>query len=177
MKLSLKRKLFYLIYNLVGKNLPRTYMPYSLASQSIRAFLVKKSIIHCGRDLRMESNVLLSPFIEIGDNVEINENVRIRRNVKIGNDVLIAPGVQLISINHEFNDISIPMKNQGEIKGKIEIENDVWLGTNAIVLPNIKIGKGSIIGAGAVVTKDVPAYAIVGGNPARIIKYRGNKDN
>jgi len=170
--MTLKRKLYYLIYNIFGKYLPRTYMPYSIGSKQLRAFLVRNCINSCGINLRIETNVLLSPFINIGDNVEINENVRIRQNVRIGNDVLIAPGVQLISINHEYSDTSIPMKNQGEIKGKIEIEDDVWLGTNVIVLPNIKIGKGSIVGAGSIVTKDVPKYAVVAGNPAKLVRHR-----
>lgn len=172
MKLNFKRKIFYLIYNIIGKYLPRTYMPYSFGSKNLRAFLVRNCIDSCGINLRIETNVLLSPFTEIGDNVEINENVRIRQNVKIGNNVLIAPGVQLITINHNYSDASIPIKNQGEMKGKIEIKDDVWLGTNVIVLPNIKIGKGSIVGAGSIVTKDVPEFTIVAGNPARIIKYR-----
>lgn len=172
MKLNFKRKIHYLIYNLIGKYLPRTYMPYSLGSKYIRAFLIKNSIDLCGKNIQIETNVLISPFIEIGNNVEINENVRIRQNVKIGNDVLIAPNVQLISINHEFSDISTPIRNQSEIKGKIEIEDDVWIGTNVIVLPNVKIGRGSIVGAGSIVTKDVPEFAIVAGNPAKIIKYR-----
>ena len=172
MKFTLKRKFFYLIYNIVGKYLPRTYMPYSFGSKYIRYFLLKNSINRCGKHLIVQSNVLISPFIEIGDNAEINEYVRIRANVKIGNNVLIAPNVQLISINHEFSDITVPINLQGEKKGFIEIGDDVWIGTGAIVLPNLKIGKGSIIGAGAIVTKDVPEYAIVGGNPAKIIKYR-----
>lgn len=175
MKLSFKRKLFYVIYNLFAKQLPRTYMPYSLGSGYIRHVIVNSFIDKCGKNLRIQSNVLLSPHLEIGNDVEINENVRIRANVKIGNNVLIAPNVQLISINHEYKDIAVPIKYQGEKKGRIEIGDDVWIGTAAIILPNVKVSKGAIIGAGAVVTKDVPEYAIVGGNPAKIIKYRDQR--
>lgn len=170
--MTLYRKFFYLFYNLFAKKLPQTYMPYSFGSKYIRFFFIKNSINRCGRNVIIQSNVLISPFTEIGSNVEINEFVRIRANVKIGDNVLIAPNVQLISINHEFTDITIPINLQGEKIGFIIIEDDVWIGTAAIVLPNVTIGKGAIVGAGAIVTKDVPSYAIVVGNPARIIKYR-----
>jgi len=93
MKFSIKKKFFYLIYNIFGKILPRTYMPYSLGSKYIRHFLIRNCVRQCGRNVKIETNVLMSPFVEIGDNVEINENCRIRENVKIGNDVLIAPNV------------------------------------------------------------------------------------
>jgi len=173
MKLSIKRKVFYIIYNMIAKQLPRTYMPYSFGSKYIRYFLVKNFINKCGENVKIQTNVLLSPFIEIGNNVEINENVRIRANVKIGNDVLIAPNVQLISINHEFNDIGTVIREQGEIIGYINVEDDVWIGTDSIILPNTIIKKGTIIGANAVVTKDTSEYSIFVGNPAKFIKKRG----
>lgn len=172
MKLAFKRKFFYLIYNLFGKSLPRTYMPYSLGSKQIRSFLLKHFIDRCGDNVKVENDVLLSPFIEIGDNTQINEYSRVRANVKIGNNVLIAPGVQLLSINHGFQDIDIPMIEQAEVVGSITVDDDVWIGTNAIVLQNVHIGAHAIVGAGAVVTKDVPPYAIVGGVPAKIIGKR-----
>ena len=172
MKISFKRKVFYLIYNIFAKQLPRTYMPYSFGSKYIRYICVKNFINKCGKNVKIQTGVLLSPFIEIGDNVEINENVRIRANVKIGNDVLIAPNVQLISLNHEFKSREVSIKYQKEIKGFIEIEDDVWLGTSAIILANTSIRKGSIVGAGAIVTKDVEPYMIVAGNPALIISKR-----
>ena len=64
------------------------------------------------------------------------------------------------------------MNVQGSTRKWVIIEDDVWIGTRAIILPGTRIGKGSIIGAGSVVTKDVPQYSIVGGNPARILKTR-----
>lgn len=171
-ELSIKRKVFYLLYNLVGKSLPRTYMPYSFGSEIIRQYFIAGFIDSCGDNLKVQSNVLLSPFIEVGDNVQINENCRIRANVKIGSNVLIAPNVNLISENHEFRNPSMLIKDQGDILGSISIGDDVWIGINAVILPNVSIGSHAVVGAGAVVTKDVPNYAVVGGNPARTIKYR-----
>ena len=172
MKLSVKRKIFYVLYHMFAKQLPRTYMPYSLGSKYIRYFMVKNFIDKCGKNIKIQTGVLLSPFIEIGDNCEINENVRIRENIIIGDDVLIAPNVQLISINHQYKDKNISMNKQGNIEGYIKIENDVWIGTNAIVLSDVTLHKGSIVAAGAIVTKDVLAYTIVAGNPAKKIKDR-----
>ena len=71
-----------------------------------------------------------------------------------------------------FQDINIPMKNQGIHTSPIIIEDDVWIGYGAVITKGVTIRKGAIIGANAVVTKDVPEYAIVGGVPAKIIKYR-----
>jgi len=75
-----------------------------------------------------------------------------------------------------FADIAFADKNYFEEFGNIEIGNDVWIGANAIIVDGIKIGDGAIVAAGAVVTKDVPPYAIVGGVPAKIIRYRFDKD-
>ena len=91
---------------------------------------------------------------------------------------MIAPRVTIVTGNHKFDipgmymqQINDSMKTK-EDDVDIIIGNDVWIGTRSIILPGVKIGNGVIIGAGAVVTKDVPPYAIVGGNPAKIIKFR-----
>jgi len=74
--------------------------------------------------------------------------------------------------NHIYDRTDIFITEQGHTKGKIEIEEDVWLGANVMILPGVHIGKGAIVGAGAVVTKNVPSMAIVVGNPAKILKFR-----
>lgn len=85
----------------------------------------------------------------------------------------MGPDVLIITQNHRFDQLDLPMWRQGFSPSEpVIIGNDVWVGTRAIILPGVTISKGAIIGAGAVVTKDVPEYAIVGGNPARLIKYR-----
>jgi len=86
---------------------------------------------------------------------------------------MMGPYVIIIGENHVSSNREIPMRLQGYKKyPPVRIEDDVWIGARAIILPGIKIGKGAIIGSGAVVTKDVPPYAICAGNPARVIKYR-----
>ncbi len=112
------------------------------------------------------------------------QSLYIQENEKliIGNFVSIAPGAWFIlGNNHQTQTITTyPLWSRfvgynpidATTKGPIVVEDEVWIGTNALILSGVRIGKGAIVAAGAVVTKDVPAYAIVGGNPAKIIKYR-----
>lgn len=110
--------------------------------------------------------------ITIGKHCHINENVFIQ-GATIGNFVMIAPNVAILNGTHKFDRVDVPMIMQGEEKELNPIiEDDVWIGRNAAVMPNIRIGRGSIIGAGAVVTKDVEPFSIMGGVPAKLIKKR-----
>lgn len=114
--------------------------------------------------------------IKIGLNASFNSNVMINARGKgkifIGDNVLIGPNVVLRSSNHAFDVVEKPVIEQGMIDGEIIINDDVWIGSNAVILPNCKIGKGAIIAAGAVVTKNVDSYTVVGGVPAKLIKRR-----
>ncbi|MCA9936785.1 MAG: hypothetical protein KC415_22775 [Anaerolineales bacterium] len=78
----------------------------------------------------------------------------------------------MITRKHGFADVQRPISEQGYTNAPIVIEDDVWIGFQAVILPGVTVGKGSIIGAGAVVTKDVPPYSIMGGVPARLIRQR-----
>ena len=120
--------------------------------------------------------VLQAGPISIGDHVDLNPYVVIFGNVSIGSYSMIAPHVMLAGGNHRFTDRIRPMRHQGDTCLGIVIENDVWIGANAVVVDGVHIGKGAIIGAGAIVTNDVPSYAIVAGNPAKLIKYRPEGD-
>lgn len=114
-----------------------------------------------------------SPQIIIGDNCSIgkrNSFAAIDR-IQIGNNVLFAGYVHITDHSHGYEDINIPVKKQKLIsKGPVVIEDDCWLGFGCEILSGVHIGKHSIVAARAVVTKDVPAYSIVAGNPARIVK-------
>lgn len=92
--------------------------------------------------------------------------------IQLGNDVRIAPNVQMIGGNHIFSDPEVPITKQGMENKPIIVGNDVWIAGRATIMAGVRIGDGAVVGAGAVVTKDVPAFAIVGGVPAKILKYR-----
>jgi acetyltransferase-like isoleucine patch superfamily enzyme len=118
-----------------------------------------------GEGLRMGSNSNIGAYGYIGCSGFI----------EIGNNVMISPRVSLFAENHNFADTNVPMKEQGVTRQHIKIEDDCWIAANSIVLAGVTIGRGAIIAAGSVVTKDVPAYAIVAGNPAKIIKFRNEE--
>ena len=114
--------------------------------------------------------------LKIGNNFALGYNSSIISadggSILIGDDIIIAQNVVLRSSNHCFTHLSIPIRYQGHDPGFIVIEDDVWIGANSVILPNVKIGADSIIGAGSVVTKDIPSHSIYGGVPAKLIKLR-----
>ena len=111
--------------------------------------------------------------IEIGDNSGIGVNCEVRGPLIIGKNVMMGPEVRIMTSSHNTERTDIPMCQQGHLpKRKVTICDDVWIGARVIILPGVTIGTGSIIGAGAIVTKNVPEYAVVAGVPAKVIKYR-----
>lgn len=167
-----KIKLFF-YYSIISR-LPHSR--YSKGLNWIRLFYIHKvlAISKGGKHFIFEPKVYIGDGqnVIIGENCQINENVFLQ-GVQIGDNVMIAANVSIISNMHKHDRTDIPMIMQGKIKHKtVVIGNDVWIGRNAIILPGIRIGDGAIVGAGAVVTKNVPEYCIVAGVPARIIKKR-----
>jgi len=112
--------------------------------------------------------------MEIGNNVSFQPMVYIEAygGVKIGNDVSLAEGASLFSVNHGFDDLNIPIKDQPLTALPIEIESNVWIGAKATILGGVKIANGTIVAAGAVVSKSTDKNSTVAGVPARTIKIR-----
>ncbi len=122
---------------------------------------------------------MLQPYggnISIGKRVGINLNCVIygMGGVTIGDNVMMATSCVLVSANHNFERTDIPMNLQGITCKSIKIGNDVWLGARTVVLAGVEIGEGSVIGAGSVVSSNIPPYSVAVGVPARVIKQRGN---
>lgn len=111
-------------------------------------------------------------LVEIGDHVSVNRGAqfypgfRERSRIVLGSHVYVAPGVGFFAAGHDVRDLT---QHTG---ADIVVEDHVWLGAGAIVLPGVRVGAKSIVGAGSVVTRDVPAGTIVAGNPARVIRSR-----
>lgn len=151
------------------------YLPSMGIGAKIRYVLCKRIFKHCGKHVTIKRNVYFGSgqFIEIGDNSEIGENAIIPSNTKIGRDVLIAANCRIISMNHRFDRIDIPIRLQGyTTKTQIVIDDDIWIGRDVLIMPARHIAKGSIVAGGTVLTKDFPEYSIVGGNPSRFIRSR-----
>ncbi len=131
--------------------------------------ILNNTIIECTGVIRE-----LGEGLEIGDNVGIAQNcfIQVRGKVKIGSNVIFGPNVYVFSENHNYKDLDLPIIKQGATRIGVSIEDDVWLGSGVRVLDGVTIGKGSVIAAGAVVCKDVIAYSIVGGVPAKLLKTR-----
>jgi len=127
----------------------------------------------CGEEVTIQHPVCLTQpqQIHLGDHVSIAAFVHIwgAGGVKIGNRVLIASHTAITSITHDY---TAEVIYGTKILKPVVIEDDVWIGAHAVILPGITIGVGAVVGAGAVVTKDVPAGAIVVGVPARIVGER-----
>ena len=112
--------------------------------------------------------------ISLGDRVSVHQNSYIggTGEINIGNYVAIANGATIISETHNFSETDKFIKDQGITKKPISIEDDVWLGSKVTILGNTRIGKGAVIGAGSVVTKDIPSYTIAYGVPCKVVRNR-----
>ncbi|WP_246615029.1 sugar O-acetyltransferase [Agarivorans litoreus] len=146
-----------------------------------REALVRELFVKVGKNIEVcpPLTVDYGDTVFIGDDVFINTNFTLVNSGKItiGDRVMIAPNVSLFSINHaldpELRKTYINQQGEREVidyPAPITIGNDVWIGGHAVVLAGVTVGNGSVIAAGAVVTKDVPAGVLVGGNPAKVIR-------
>lgn len=126
--------------------------------------------LHCGQ---FQENIRRGK-ISIGNNVYIGPSCVLfgEGEIEIGDDCLISPGTIITSQQHSYADANTPIREQPSEHARIVIDDDVWIGSNAVILPGIRVGRGSVIGAGAVVTKDIPPYSVAVGVPARVIKHR-----
>lgn len=168
------QKLKLIIYYLIISKLPHSRL-LSLCNR-VRVWYVSNvlCIAQYGENDFFEPNVYIGngSNVSIGKDCQINENVFIQAAV-IGDYVMIAPNVAILAVSHIFSDLTRPMVFQGEERGEPPvIEDDVWIGRNVVIMPGVCIGKGSIIGSGAIVTKNVEPYSVMGGIPARLIRKR-----
>lgn len=143
----------------------------------------KTLFLSCGNKVHIGRNCTFTyKTISIGESVYFGNNCVVQSAhgyIKIGSHVMFGPGVNLHGGDHLIHEKGIFMDDvtkQFGMDNDLIIEDDVWIGANAIVLSGVTIEKGSVIGAGTVVTKNVPPYAIVVGNPGKIISYRFSQE-
>ena len=116
--------------------------------------------------------------LRVGDRTRIAQDVQMnaRGGITIGADVLVGPRSMIWSSNHAIDRLDVAIMHQGYTRAAVSIGDGAWLGANCVILPGVHVGDGAVVAAGAVVTRDVPEYAIVGGVPARIIASRIDAD-
>lgn len=150
-------------------------MPTSLG-EWLRARLMPCFLRELGRDTVLQAGLRMTnpELISIGSNCNVAQNVFITGGggVRIGDWVGLGPDVKIWSVNHRYDDPERPWLLQGWEKKEVVIEDDVWLGACAFVMPGVTIGKGAIVSACSVVGKSIPPYALVAGNPGRIVGWR-----
>ncbi|HYY59117.1 MAG TPA: hypothetical protein VE842_17440 [Pyrinomonadaceae bacterium] len=133
--------------------------------------------VRLGRRFEMGYGALLDAqdgTISVGDNCSVGPYVVVygEGDVSIGDYVAIAAHSTIVAANHKYTDPQEFIRLQGSTATGISIEADVWIAARCVVLDGVNIGRGSVVAAGAVVNRDVPAYTVVGGTPAEVIKYR-----
>ena len=160
------------LYRTVARYLPASYEKLA-GSFSKRTRLI---LDECGSNVNIEKGADFAFNIKIGNNSGIGKNSIVGAYTQIGDNVMMGEACFIYARNHKTDRLDVPMCIQGfEEYRPVVISDDVWIGARVTILPGAKIGKGVIIGAGAVITGEIPDYAVVGGVPARIIKYRNQQ--
>jgi acetyltransferase-like isoleucine patch superfamily enzyme len=130
-----------------------------------------------GRWVHLGANTALrchEGTLTLGDKSILARDISINcyLDVEIGDSALIADHVYISDFDHRFDDLAMPIKDQGITKSRVRIDRDVWLATKVTVCRGVVIGEGTVVGANAVVTKDLPPFSVAVGTPARVIKDR-----
>ncbi len=169
------RLLALIIYYGFATHFPTQPVPGWRLGYALRRLLVRYIFDVCGDEVIVKHGAYFGTgrSLRVGARAQIGANCRIDHDVTIGSDVVMGPDVVILTIGHAFSDPDRPINQQGGLPRRpVTIGRDVWIGTRVIVLPGVDIGEGSIIGAGSVVTKSVPPFAVAVGNPARVVKWR-----
>lgn len=168
------RFMFFGFYNIVLKHFPSANSSDSLGSR-LRILFLRPLLRHAGRKVNIQPGVYMYPLynISIGENSGIGRDSFIVASdlVDIGNNVMTGPQLIIYTANHG-TERSMPMIQQPMVNSPVKIGNDVWIGARVTILPGVSIGDGAVVVAGAVVTKSVEPYTVVGGVPAKKIRDR-----
>jgi maltose O-acetyltransferase len=161
----------------LGISKSKIYTFYPINIKKIRALFLKTTFKKCGWGIEIDKfvNIQGKKNLTVGEYSVINSFVHIwagPSGVYIGDRVLIASHAAITSLTHDYSRLN--MRFGAAIDKSVIIKDDVWIGSHAVILPGITIGEGAVIGAGAIVTSDIPDYAIAIGIPAKVIKYRAN---
>lgn len=165
----MKRKIWLGLYTLFFRMIPEHFV----FGWHLRNFAVRHFIESSGKDIDIGYGARIHRNTVLGEHSGVGRDCEIMDQVTIGSNVMMGPNVYICTETHNFSDCTVPMQFQGMKPTKgVVIEDDVWIGTRVIIVPGVTIGHGSVIGAGAIVTKDIPPWSVAVGNPARVVKSR-----
>jgi maltose O-acetyltransferase len=175
---GVRRAMPLVLYNAVFKRLPASFHPGGKAAMMLRRWVARRVLSGCAAEIYVEQGADFGSgvgrFLGKGSGYGVRAKIY---PCRIGEHVMMGPEVVILDRNHRFDDPTRPIGEQGETESRPPvIGNNIWIGTRAIILPGVRVGDGAIIGAGSVVTKDVAPYTIVGGNPAKVVGFRGVAD-
>jgi maltose O-acetyltransferase len=176
-----KRHFWYCFYYGFAQHLPSSYrfQPFGRLGKLCRRIACRRLFRAAGERINVEhgADFFTGWEIELGDDSSLGVHCRLPFDLKVGKDVMMGPDVVIVGENHRFENLELPMRLQGYTRyPPVRIQDDAWIGARVVILPGIQIGRGAIVGSGAVVTRDVPDFAICAGNPARILRYRKHAD-
>ena len=165
-----KQILFYIFYRIFAAWLPISGR-MKLAKR-LPCFFARR-ICRLGKNVNIEQHAYFTPQLTVGDNSGVGIDCELYGEITIGANVMMGPEVVILTQGHAFSRTDIPMMEQGKLEPKpVTIGDDCWIGRRVMILPGVHIAEGCVIGAGAVVTKDIPPYSVAAGVPARVIKSR-----
>lgn len=171
--MKIKKVIGRILYEFIAKHLPASVSFVNIGQKPFRAWCARLIAQSVGKGVNIEKGAVFYSDLTIGDYSGIGINSAVHGECHIGKNVMMGPDCIIYTRNHRFDDTGIPMCEQGFSEDRpVYIGDDVWIGGRVIILPGVKVGDHAIIGAGSVVTKDVPSWAIAAGNPAAVKKYR-----
>lgn len=174
----MKTNLALLLYYGLAVRFPTQPVPGWRLGYALRRKLLEWIVPDCGKGVVVKQHAYFGRGrdLRIGDHSQLGERCRIGPGTRLGAQVVMGPEVIVMTTAHAFEDPSTPVRMQGDLPLRpVTIGDDVWIGTRVVILPGVTIGSGSVIGAGSVVTRDVPPGVIAAGNPARVIRRRGER--
>lgn len=155
-------------YHFVGRRLPASHVPWACGSKRTRRALAAQFLTEVHPTVNIEPGVELhSTEIVLKAYSGLARDCWVQGPLTIGEYSMIGPGTRIYTVNHSHDRTDIPIQLQGfDAPRPVVIEDDVWMGARCMIMPGVTIGRGSIIAAGSVVTKDVPPYSVAAGVPA-----------
>jgi len=163
-------KIHKIMLTTVGASLPKSYHPFGkLIGRNFRNWCTRHIAKEVGKGINVEKGASIQPGVVLKDGANVGVDCLIGAGTVIGKNVIMAPECQIYTRNKKFNKEEKRFKGYEEIKPVI-IGDNCWLGTRVLIMPGVDIGEGCVLAAGAVVSKSVPPYSVVAGNPAKVVK-------